>query len=165
MKSSICWVAPCTAHLKAGSNIVSICLRNISLQQFRRHRHNSNVKSIVRDMFSLAALKHNQNERKHHATAVPAPRRFWPLFTMLVRFLTALCTTWNLPKSKILLGYFKPTPKYLGNGLEILIFKKHVWLGHPIETANLESGKVGNEFRGYCYGRLIDGESHCSREN
>ena len=70
------WVAPCTAHLKAGSNIVSICLRNISLQQFRRHRHHSNVKSIVGDMFSLAALKHNQKEMKHHVSVVPPPRRF-----------------------------------------------------------------------------------------
>ena len=146
------WVAPCTAHLKAGSNIASICLRNILLHQFRRHRHGSNfiplcqllarTPLVLLDLdlplhalqnafqrgwhflFKLAALKHNQNKRKHHATAVPAPRRFWPLFTMLVRFLTALCTTWNLPKSKILLGYFKPTPKYHKNGLDLFIFKK-----------------------------------------
>ena len=33
-----------------------------------------------------------ENEKKHHATAVPLPRRIWSFFTMLVRFLTALGT-------------------------------------------------------------------------
>ena len=43
-------------------------------------------------LFNLTALKHNQNEMKHHATAVPLPLQFRPFLTMLVRFLTALCT-------------------------------------------------------------------------
>ena len=83
-------------------------LRNITFLQFRRHLHAASFKSLrllqVLHLplhalllrwhvpFKLTALKHNQNEKKHHATAVPPPWQIWPLLTMLVRFLTALCT-------------------------------------------------------------------------
>ena len=95
---------------------LSLNLRNITLHQFRRHRHAASFKSLCLPSgllqvlkltlhalknalllrwhvpFKLTTLKHNQVAVKHHATAVPPPQKFLPFLTMLVRFLTALCT-------------------------------------------------------------------------
>ena len=56
------------------------------------------------------------------------------IFTFL-NFVSQICDSLvnpqNLSKSKILLGSFQPTPKYHGNGLDPLIFKKTCLTGTP----------------------------------